>query len=89
MVSQALAAFDGESGPVVVNDTSDNTGAGAPGDATHLLRAVLDCPERDAAGARLDEGGAFIRRCYLLSSVAIVCIDQSGMVRNDRTARGY
>jgi microcystin degradation protein MlrC len=28
-------------GPVVINETSDNCGAGAPGDGTHLLRAML------------------------------------------------
>ena len=29
-------------GPVVINETSDNPGCGAPGDGTHLLRAMLD-----------------------------------------------
>ncbi|MBN4047570.1 M81 family metallopeptidase [Acidimicrobiaceae bacterium AH-315-P05] len=29
-------------GPVVINDTSDNPGGGAPGDATHLLRAMIE-----------------------------------------------
>ncbi len=28
--------------PVVINDTSDNCGGGAPGDGTHLLKAMLD-----------------------------------------------
>ncbi len=28
--------------PVVINDTGDNSGGGAPGDGTHLLRAFLD-----------------------------------------------
>jgi microcystin degradation protein MlrC len=28
--------------PVVLNETSDNCGGGAPGDGTHVLRAVLD-----------------------------------------------
>lgn len=28
--------------PVVVNDTADNPGGGAPGDATHVLRALVD-----------------------------------------------
>jgi toxic protein SymE len=32
---------DGQPGPVCVNETADNTGCGAPGDATHLLRAML------------------------------------------------
>jgi microcystin degradation protein MlrC len=30
------------SGPVVINETSDNPGGGAPGDGTHLLRAMLE-----------------------------------------------
>jgi len=29
-------------GPVVINETSDNCGGGAPGDGTHLLRAMLE-----------------------------------------------
>lgn len=29
-------------GPIVINETSDNCGGGAPGDGTHLLRALLD-----------------------------------------------
>ncbi len=37
-IERALA-FDGR--PVVINETSDNPGGGAPGDATHLLRALL------------------------------------------------
>ena len=36
-----LAQSNGES-PVVVNETSDNCGGGAPGDGTHLLKAMLD-----------------------------------------------
>jgi microcystin degradation protein MlrC len=35
--------------PVVVNETSDNPGGGAPGDGTHLLRAMLDADLHDAA----------------------------------------
>ncbi len=41
-VEEAIAqaqAVDGE--PVVINETADNPGGGAPGDATHLLRALL------------------------------------------------
>jgi len=30
------------SGPVVIHETSDNCGGGAPGDGTHLLRAMLE-----------------------------------------------
>lgn len=32
---------------VVVNETADNCGAGAPGDATHLLRAMLAAARAD------------------------------------------
>ncbi|MDG2113018.1 MAG: M81 family metallopeptidase [Actinomycetota bacterium] len=41
---QAVTAADrpGRTGPVVVNETSDNPGAGTPGDGTHVLRAMLD-----------------------------------------------
>jgi microcystin degradation protein MlrC len=34
--------------PVIVNETNDNPGGGAPGDATHLLRAMLDADLTDA-----------------------------------------
>ena len=38
----ALIRSDDRRGPVVMNDTADNPGGGAPGDATHLLRALLE-----------------------------------------------
>lgn len=38
-VSRALA-MKGD-GPIIVNETSDNPGGGAPGDGTHLLRALV------------------------------------------------
>lgn len=38
-VARALRARDK---PVIINETSDNCGGGAPGDGTHLLRAMLD-----------------------------------------------
>lgn len=34
--------------PVVINETSDNPGGGAPGDGTHLLRAMLDAGVENA-----------------------------------------
>lgn len=34
-------APSGAHGPVVIHETSDNPGGGAPGDGTHLLRAML------------------------------------------------
>ena len=33
--------FPKNSGPIVINESSDNTGGGAPGDGTHLLREML------------------------------------------------
>jgi microcystin degradation protein MlrC len=42
-VRAALAARTGAApGPVVIHETSDNCGGGAPGDGTHLLKAMLD-----------------------------------------------
>ncbi|MBI4932733.1 MAG: M81 family metallopeptidase [Actinobacteria bacterium] len=37
--------------PVVINENSDNPGGGAPGDGTHLLRALLDGGVADACFA--------------------------------------
>ena len=39
------------SGPVVINESADNPGGGAPGDGTHLLRALLAVPERSLLAA--------------------------------------
>jgi microcystin degradation protein MlrC len=47
-IARALA-IDG--GPVVINDTADNPGGGAPGDSTHLLRAMLEASVHDACYA--------------------------------------
>jgi len=55
--AQQLATANG--GPVVVNDTADNPGGGAPGDATHVLRALLDAGvERSCFGYIYDPGVA-------------------------------
>lgn len=35
-------AMSTEGGPIVINETSDNPGGGAPGDGTHLLKAMVD-----------------------------------------------
>jgi microcystin degradation protein MlrC len=45
-IDRALAI---EGGPVVIADPSDNPGGGAPGDATAILRALIDRGVRDAA----------------------------------------
>ena len=44
-VAQALA-LPGR--PIVINETSDNPGGGAPGDGTHLLRELLEARADDA-----------------------------------------
>ncbi len=52
---QAMRVVTERGGPVVVNETSDNPGAGTPGDATHLLRALIDLnPERACYGYIFD-----------------------------------
>ena len=52
--ARAIVA-DGGDGPVVINETSDNCGGGAPGDGTHLLRAMLDAElERACFGFIVD-----------------------------------
>jgi microcystin degradation protein MlrC len=47
-LDRALAA---PRGPVVLADTSDNAGGGAPGDATFILRRILERGIRDVASA--------------------------------------
>lgn len=50
--AQAIAAaLAVEGGPVVINDTSDNPGGGAPGDSTHLLRAMIEADLQEACYA--------------------------------------
>lgn len=44
-VAEAVALLAaGGTGPVVINESSDNPGGGSPGDGTHLLRALLEAP---------------------------------------------
>lgn len=69
----ALAVGAVESGtPVIINELSDNPGGGAPGDGTHLLRAMLNagltesafgtlCDPEVAAAAHQAGAGATIR----------------------------
>jgi microcystin degradation protein MlrC len=45
----AAAALDGDSGPVVLADTADNPGAGAPCDGTILLAGLLERGVQNAA----------------------------------------
>lgn len=41
-------AQQSEARPVIINETSDNCGGGAPGDGTHLLAAMLDAQLKNA-----------------------------------------
>lgn len=40
-VRRALSLAKQHGGPIIINESSDNPGGGAPGDSTHLLRALL------------------------------------------------
>jgi len=48
-VMAAVRADDGRGGPLVVADGTDNPGGGGYGDATNMLRALIDGRARDAA----------------------------------------
>jgi microcystin degradation protein MlrC len=48
-VMAAVRADDGRGGPLVVADGTDNPGSGGYGDATNMLRALIDAGVRDAA----------------------------------------
>lgn len=50
-VAMAMAE---EKGPVVLADVSDNPGGGAPGDSTHVLKALLAAGAKDAAAFIVD-----------------------------------
>ena len=39
--AEAMDLAEAAEGPVVINETSDNPGGGAPGDGTHLLREMI------------------------------------------------
>lgn len=55
-VAEAVAAA-GERTPVVINETSDNPGGGAPGDGTHLLRAMVEAGLTESAFGMLYDPG--------------------------------
>ena len=42
-------------GPVVINESSDNTGGGTPGDGTHLLREMIKRDLKDSAFASIHD----------------------------------
>jgi microcystin degradation protein MlrC len=55
-IQQAVRTGTKTVGPVVINDTADNCGGGSPGDATHVLRALIDAglPGRTCFGFIFD-----------------------------------
>ncbi|MEM8924106.1 MAG: M81 family metallopeptidase [Actinomycetota bacterium] len=59
-VELAVRSAEGNGGPVVINETSDNPGGGTPGDGTHLLRAMIEAglDERACFGFIADPGAA-------------------------------
>ena len=54
-VRRAIAA---NAGPIFLVEPADNIGGGAPGDGTHLLKALLDGRAREAAVVIWDPGAA-------------------------------
>lgn len=53
------AEADTSRGPVVLHETNDNAGGGAPADGTHLLRCLLEArPERACFGFLVDASAA-------------------------------
>ncbi|HHW31137.1 MAG TPA: M81 family metallopeptidase [Clostridiaceae bacterium] len=48
-------AVEAPEGPVVIADVSDNTGAGAPGDGTHVLRKMMEMNVKNAAFALITD----------------------------------
>lgn len=74
-VNEALRASRGERAPVILADTADNPGGGAPGNTTFLLRALLEAGATDVVmGLQCDPAvvraaweageGAHIRVCF-------------------------
>jgi microcystin degradation protein MlrC len=54
-IARALAV---DGGAVVINETSDNPGGGAPGDGTHLLRAMVAANLQDACFGFIHDAAA-------------------------------
>ncbi len=67
------ATFRGAEGPLVIADYADNPGAGAYGDSTALLKALLDANVADACFGPMVDGGAVekLQSCEIGASVQI------------------
>lgn len=61
-IAQALDRASTLDGLIVMADTGDNPGGGAPGDTTHLLRALVDCELGPAVFGAIYDPGA-VRIC--------------------------
>ncbi len=75
-VEEAVAVaktFNASRGPLIIADYADNPGSGAYGDATNLLRAMLEAGLRNAAfGPMIDpEAAAFLHRHHLGETVQL------------------
>jgi microcystin degradation protein MlrC len=73
-LDKARAARDG---PVVLADTSDNPGGGAPGDSTFVLQEILRRDVRNACLGPLYDPGA-VRICHEAGSGARLCLRIGG-----------
>src|SRR5206468_10165597 len=75
-VARALAA---EGGPIVLADMADNTGGGAAGDGTEILRELTRVGARSAVVACLWDPGA-VQACVAAGVGARVTLDVGGKV---------
>ena len=70
--------------PVVVNETSDNPGGGAPGDGTHLLRALLDARPEGAVFCGICDA-AVVQQAHAAGVGATISVSLGG--KTDSAAR--
>ncbi|MDR3099703.1 MAG: M81 family metallopeptidase [Paraburkholderia sp.] len=75
-IAQALAEAVG---PVVVNERSDNPGGGTPGDATHLLRALLEAnpPPNTCCFASINDR-AVVEQAVRAGVGSTICVSLGG-----------
>jgi microcystin degradation protein MlrC len=73
----AASAGDGAGGPIVLADTADNPGAGAPCDGTILLRGLLERGVQNAALGALWDPVA-VQICRVAGVGAMVALDLGG-----------
>ena len=67
------------SGPIVLADMSDNSGAGAPGDSTYVLEAILERGLRNVASAIYWDPEA-VQACVAMGEGAEIDLDLCGKV---------